>query len=128
MSKTRKWRNVCRFVQRFRVNLQSDILDTPEVIYQEQIMKPWYSGSREYLDIDQRCDIINRRLEIIKDLYSVLQDEQHVKSETKLEWIIIWLIGVEIIVGLLPYFKYAFLFFFGEDLPPTAGRQRDALL
>ena len=113
------------FVQKFNINLQSDILDTPDVVYAKTILKPWYASSREYLEIDQRAENINRRLEVLTDLYELLMDEQEHKSGTKLEWIVIYLIFVEIIVGLLPYIIQGISYFWDSMAPHRDGDYSD---
>ena len=47
---------------------------------------------RSYIEIDKRLDILNQRLEIVKDLYEMLQNELNVKNAHTLEWIVIYLI------------------------------------
>jgi len=51
---------------------------------------------RTYMEIDKRVDILNQRLEILKDLYEMLQNELNVKHAASLEWIVIWLIFAEV--------------------------------
>jgi len=54
-----------------------------------------------YLEIRQRTEVLSKKLETIHELLEMLADEQkHLHSST-LEWIIIWLIAVEILMSLL---------------------------
>merc|ERR1719382_904955 len=83
------------------VNLHTDILDTPDIFWDEEKFEPNYARCREYLDIDKRVDILNQRLGVLKDLYDLLQNTLNVKHGNKLEWIIIILILVEVLLELL---------------------------
>ena len=86
------------FLQRSNVNLHSDILDTPELFWEFDEYEQMYILGREYLDIDKRIEILNQRLDIMKDLYEMLQNELNVKHSAKIEMIIIVLILAEIIL------------------------------
>jgi len=88
-------------VLRCDVNLHTDILDTPEIFWDEERFEPHYVACRSYLDIDKRVEILNQRLGVLKDLYDLLQNSLNVKHGNKLEWIIIILILVEVLLELL---------------------------
>uniref|UniRef100_A0A7S4VN17 DUF155 domain-containing protein n=1 Tax=Alexandrium monilatum TaxID=311494 RepID=A0A7S4VN17_9DINO len=83
------------------VNLHTDILDTPEIFWDEEKFEPHYVACRGYLDIDKRVEILNQRLGVLKDLYDLLQNSLNVKHGNKLEWIVIILILVEVLLELL---------------------------
>jgi uncharacterized Rmd1/YagE family protein len=86
---------------RCEVNLHTDILDTPEIFWDEERFEPHYITCRSYLDVDKRVDILNQRLGVLKDLYDLLQNGLNVKHGNKLEVIIIVLILVEVLLELL---------------------------
>lgn len=79
------------------VNLQSELLDTPDCFWEDEDMERVYLKTKSYLDMDKRLKILNQRLEIIKELLDLMNDELHSKHESNLEWIIIWLIVVEVV-------------------------------
>jgi len=83
------------------VNLHTDILDTPEIFWDEEKFEPHYVACRGYWDIDKRVEILNQRLGVLKDLYDLLQNSLNVKHGNKLEWIVIILILVEVLLELL---------------------------
>ena len=89
------------FLQRSNVNLHSDILDTPELFWEFDEYEQMYILGRAYLDIDKRIEILNQRLDILKDLYEMLQNELNVKHSAKIEIIIIVLILAEIVLQVL---------------------------
>jgi uncharacterized Rmd1/YagE family protein len=89
------------FLQRSNVNLHSDILDTPELFWEFDEYEQMYILGRSYLDIDKRITILNQRLDIMKDLYEMLQNELNVKHSAKIEIIIIVLILAEIVLQVM---------------------------
>merc|ERR1712187_674156 len=52
-------------VLRCDVTLHTDILDTPDIFWDEDHFEPHYVRCREYLDIDKRVDILNQRLGVL---------------------------------------------------------------
>uniref|UniRef100_A0A0G4HSE0 DUF155 domain-containing protein n=1 Tax=Chromera velia CCMP2878 TaxID=1169474 RepID=A0A0G4HSE0_9ALVE len=86
------------FQHRFYVNLHSDILDTPEIFWDNDEFVGHYKLLRIYLEIPKRVEILNQRLDIVKDLYEMLNDELAVQHGYKLEWIVIYLILLEVFI------------------------------
>jgi uncharacterized Rmd1/YagE family protein len=76
-------------------------LDTPELFWEFDEYEQMYDLGRSYLDIDKRITILNQRLDIMKDLYEMLQNELNVKHSAKIEIIIIVLILAEIVLQVL---------------------------
>lgn len=88
------------FVQQTEVNLFSSILDTPDFLWDDDEYLPAYQYTRSYLEVDARVNLLNSRLSVIRDLLDVLNAQVADSNSTRLEWIIIWLISVEIIMGI----------------------------
>lgn len=88
------------FNERYSVNLHSDILDTPEFFWRRPSFEPLYLMTAEFQDIQIRQNILNHRLDTIHELYQILSNELNYKHSTRLEVIIILLIGIEVVVGL----------------------------
>ena len=88
------------FVEQTEINLFSSILDTPDFLWENDEHLPAYQYSRAYLEIDNRVELLNSRLAVIRDLLDVLAGQVADSNSTRLEWIIIWLISVEIIMGI----------------------------
>jgi len=78
------------------INLDSDLLDTPEFFWEYPELEPIYRLSAHYLEISQRLAVLNTRLTVIHDLFTMLADERNHQHSAVLEWIIIWLIAIEI--------------------------------
>lgn len=62
--------------------------------------QPEYDKSIKYLDVDARINLLNRRLEVLKDLNSILMDAAHNQHATILEWIVIVLIVAEVAIEI----------------------------
>ena len=88
------------FNERYSINLHSDILDTPEFFWRRPSYEPLYLMTAEFQDIQLRQDIMNHRLNMIHELYNILTNELNYKHSTRLEWIIIILITMEVILSL----------------------------
>ncbi|KAJ2170530.1 sporulation protein rmd1 [Coemansia sp. RSA 551] len=89
------------FIMRVNVNLVSNILDTPEIFWSEPTLQPLYMAIREYLEIPQRVEIMNHRVSVISDLLDMLNGHLNGMHGEFLEWIVIILIGVEIVIGVV---------------------------
>ena len=89
------------FVMRMNVNLISPILDTPELFLSEPSLEPVYAASRGYLEISQRVELLNQRVSVLSDLLEMLKEHLNSAHGETLEWIIIILIGIEILIGLV---------------------------
>jgi uncharacterized Rmd1/YagE family protein len=88
------------FVEQTEVNLFSSILDTPDFLWDDDEHLPAYQYTRSYLEVDARVTLVNSRLGVIRDLLDVLTAQVADSNSTRLEWIIIWLISVEIVLGI----------------------------
>ncbi|PLY15293.1 MAG: sad1-interacting factor 2 [Sedimenticola sp.] len=82
------------------INLHHALLDTPEFFWEYPEMENLYIMTAKYLDIQPRIEVLNRKLTIIHEIFGMLADEQKHKHSSLLEWIIIWLIAIEILIFL----------------------------
>lgn len=89
------------FVEQTEVNLFSNILDTPDFLWEDDEHTPAYSYLRGYLEVDERVDLLNSRLSVMRELLDVLTAQVENSNSSRLEWIIIFLIAVEIVLGIL---------------------------
>ena len=88
------------FSERYSVNLHSDILDTPEFFWRRPSYEPLYLMTAEFQDIKVRQGILNHRLDMIQELYSVLSNELNYKHSARIEITIVILITIEVILAL----------------------------
>lgn len=80
------------------INLRFDLLDTPEFFWEYPELQGSYELGIGYLELSQRIEILNKRLSVISDMLGMLAEEQKHKHSSLLEWIIIWLIAVEVVI------------------------------
>lgn len=83
---------------RHDVNLHSEILDTPDFFWKEENIVGLYRFTSSYLEMNARSEVLNKRLDMLRELLVVLQQQQENESSVKLEWIVIWLIVVNVVV------------------------------
>ncbi|SCU90749.1 LADA_0F06216g1_1 [Lachancea dasiensis] len=89
------------FILRININLHGSVLDSPEIMWSEPQLEPIYHATRGYLEINQRVALVNQRLEVISDLLQMLKEQLGHSHEEYLEFIIIVLVGVEVLVSLV---------------------------
>ncbi len=93
------------FLDRSSINLHTDVLDTPEFFWEHPELEPVYLDVANELDIETRGQVLNQRLDVLRELFEMLGNELNHQHSSRLEWIIIWLILIEVIVTLLTHFK-----------------------
>jgi len=91
------------FVIRHDVNLHTEILDTPDFFWNEKEEKfeQDYKMVLGYLEMSGRTEILNKRLDMLRELLDVLQQQMENAHAVKLEWIVIYLIIVEVVLQCL---------------------------
>lgn len=88
------------YIVRSDIHLHFYLLDTPEFFWEYPERQETYSNISNYLEIEQRVRLLSDKLDLIHELLNMLADEQNHKHSSTLEWIIIWLIAVEIVIFL----------------------------
>lgn len=89
------------FIARNSINLHADVLDTPEFFWEYPELEPLYMMVANYLDIETRVEVLNQRLDVVKELFQMLGTELNHQHSSRLEWTIIWLIIIEVVLTLL---------------------------
>lgn len=82
--------------ERNSINLHTDILDTPDFFWERSDLEPLYRLIKQDLELTARVNVLNKRLNILKELFEVLGTELAHRHSSRLEWIIIILIAIEI--------------------------------
>eukprot|EP01035_Chromulina_nebulosa_P017727 gene17727-23319_t len=108
------------FVEQTEVNLFSSILDQPDFLWDDDEHLPTYEYIRSYLEVDDRVSLLNSRLGVIRELLDVLNAQVASNNSERLEWIVIWLISVEIILGIVSNPIFAGKRILASLLVPTA--------
>ena len=61
----------------------------------------------KYLEKSERTDVLNKRLDMLKELLVVIQQQMENDHAIKLEWIVIWLILAEVAIEIFAMFSKA---------------------
>ncbi len=78
------------------IHLRFDLLDTPDFFWEYPELGSRYEMAANYLEVSKRIHILNSKLQVIHELFTMLADEQNHNHSSFLELIIIWLIVLEI--------------------------------
>ncbi|MBI2706751.1 MAG: RMD1 family protein [Proteobacteria bacterium] len=89
------------FIERNSVNLHSDILDAPVFIWDHPEYESLYTMTINDLELHARTAVLNRRLDIVKELFEMMRDELNNRHSTMLESIIVILIMMEVFLTLV---------------------------
>lgn len=93
------------FLERSSINTHLDALDKPEIIWENDESEPYYDAVADYLDLSSRQIVLNRRLDIVKEIFDMLSTQLNHQHSATLEWIIIALILFDVMLTLLRDFS-----------------------
>lgn len=88
------------FHEKYLINMHSDMIDIPEVFWNNPNYEPLYIMTAKFHDIHSRQSILNKRLRIVEDLYNLLSSELNAKRSNRMELIIIVLITIEVLFAV----------------------------
>ena len=83
------------------MNLNSDMLDEPDFFWEFDEWEPLYSKMMRYLDVSNRVTVLNDRLDVLRELLELMDQQLENQHANHLEWIIIWLILTEVVVQIV---------------------------
>jgi uncharacterized Rmd1/YagE family protein len=89
------------FIERNFINLHSDILDTPEFFWDYPELESFYRRTAHYLDVSKRGETLNKRLNVVHELFEILSSELNHQHSSRLELTIVLLILIEVTLALL---------------------------
>ena len=89
------------FIVRYKIFLDSQMLATPEFFWESDEYEPVYIKARKYLDIDKRMNVLQQRLDVVRELLDMLANALENEHANRLEWIIVVLIVVEVGIQIL---------------------------
>lgn len=84
-----------------KINFEHSILDKPEFFWEYPEYDPFYNRMTEYLELQQRINVLNSKVRTVDEILSILSDELNHRHSSKLEIIIILLIMIEIVIFFL---------------------------
>ncbi len=68
-------------------------------------LRPLYDAARSYLEIPQRINLLNTRVEVLQDMLQLLKESVSSRHSERLEQIVIALIAIEIGMFLIALFR-----------------------
>ena len=89
------------YLKKSEMNFEYTILDKPEFLWEYPEYDAFYVKTCDYLELNQRIDILSKKFSIIDEILSLLGNELNHRHSSRLEWIIIILILIEIIIFFL---------------------------
>ncbi|KAI0065246.1 DUF155-domain-containing protein [Artomyces pyxidatus] len=89
------------FLLRANIASVGSVLDSPEVFWSYPDLQPLYDAARSYLEIPQRINLLNTRVEVLQDMLQLLKESVGSRHSERLEQIVIALIAVEIVLGVI---------------------------
>lgn len=93
------------FLDRYRYYLSGDLLVTPPFFWENEQYLPSYYRVERYLEIRERGDVLNKRVEVVHELYKLLGDELTNQNSMALELAITTMIAFEILLTLVTLAK-----------------------
>jgi len=92
------------FKLRVDVNLSNSILDTPDFFWDlEPALHPLYNAVREYLELDQRVQVLNDRCKVFLEFLDIVSDSINEKNTNRVAWMIIIIIFMSLAVSLFEF-------------------------
>lgn len=92
------------FKLRVDVNLSSSILDTPDFFWSmEPALHPLYTAVREYLEIEQRVQVLNDRCKVFLEFSNIISDSINESSTARISMMIIIIIFMSLGVSVLEF-------------------------
>lgn len=82
------------------------LLDKPNILWDNEDAEKLYNALSDSLELKDRFDVVEYKLNTIKDDIVMVMDLANHNHSSFLEWIIIVLILIEIVMGLSEWFNY----------------------
>lgn len=89
------------FLDRYRYHLSGDLLMTPAFFWENEQYLPSYRRVERYLELRERGDVLNKRVEVVQELYQLLGEELNNQNSAALELAITLMIAFEILLTLI---------------------------
>lgn len=79
--------------------------DHPELLWDQPELATYYRSMGQYLELHERWSTLSVKISFLGSTLSVLRDESNARHAHVLEWIIIWLIVIEVMFTLNDFFR-----------------------
>lgn len=94
------------FLKKNMINLNSEAIDIPDIIWENDSLEAIYESAIVYFDINNRMSVLNKRLDTMSDLLALLGEELRFRSGERTEKIIVLLIFIEVIIAIVEFYFY----------------------
>ncbi|GLI67839.1 hypothetical protein VaNZ11_012123 [Volvox africanus] len=89
------------FVLKRSVNLLGNVAETPEFFwYAPDQLQSLYTRITEYVELSERVEQLNGRFGVLQEILELLRAQEEDRHGTRLELVVIWLIVVEVVLGV----------------------------
>lgn len=85
---------------RHEIIVDMHLLDKPNILWDDEGAERLYNELSIFFELKERFEVVEFKLSLLKDDIMFLTDILNHKKSEFLEWIIIWLIAFEIVMGL----------------------------
>lgn len=89
---------------KYNVNTFGLSEDNPELLWDQPELATYYRSMGQYLELHERWTALSAKIAFLDSTLSVLRDESNARHSSVLEWIIIWLIIIEVIFTFNDFF------------------------
>lgn len=101
-------KNLMRFAssiakERFHILNKLYLLDKPDILWDDVELESLYNQLSAQLDLKSRFEVIEYKLSYLKESVDFATGRVNQKSSEFLEWIIIWLIVIEVVFSIYEY-------------------------
>ncbi|KAG8344597.1 putative ACR YagE family [Trypanosoma vivax] len=79
----------------------SNLMDEPDFFWENAYLKPVFQATKECFEIAERVEALDNKLDATNEILSMLAEEFSQRHGARLEWIVIWLVFVEVVLGVL---------------------------
>ncbi|XP_022105123.1 required for meiotic nuclear division protein 1 homolog [Acanthaster planci] len=93
------------FSLRHQINLSSDLLISPDFYWDRDNLDELYNKTCHFYSIGRRTRVINEKLNHCSELVELMRTHLSERHSLKLEWMIILLIGVEVMFEVIHYIQ-----------------------
>lgn len=89
--------------ERFEILSQLYLLDKPDIVWDDMELESLYNQLALQLELKSRFEVVEYKISFLKESVEFITDRVNQKSSEFLEWIIIWLIAIEILFSTYEY-------------------------
>ena len=89
--------------ERFEILSQLYLLDKPDILWDDFQLESLYNQLALQLELKPRFEVVEYKISFLKESVEFITDRVNQKSSEFLEWIIIWLIVIEVLFSTYGY-------------------------